>query len=547
MRAGRSILVCDCVCQGGSVDIRIAIQMDDAINQDAWDVVVIGGGVAGAATAYRILRKNAALRVLVVDRGDPPGKKIGESTVEVSTYFLGRTLGLTEYLTREHVIKQGLRFWFSNADCQTLEDCSEIGPGYHVNLPAYQVDRTKLDDEILRRAVAVGAQLLRPARVKQVRLQPGGEQVIDVKVGEATRTLSARWVVDASGPACFLARQEKWIVPNERHPTGSVWARFKGVKNWDDSELRERFPKFSQRCHGSRNSATNHVMGDGWWSWWILLASGEMSIGVVYDTRIEKFSERDGSLEERLMAMLQTSPVAREMLADAEIVPKSVVYRGNLPYHSKSIAGDGYILVGDAAGFLDPFYSPGLDWVAFTTSAALDLITSEAAQMDPAKSAADIDKRFLQSYHRWFEAIYEGKYIYKGDFELMRMAFVTDLAGYYFGMVMGIYKKGESEMSKPVFATAGTTVPFLLIRQYNRRLVKMALDRRRRGVFGRKNNGHAVKILSYTLDWKLPVRLIWSLRVWLWLEVTEGWRTWFRPVTLAGQDGNATLQRASDG
>lgn len=503
--------------------------MESEDSQIDWDVIIVGGGLAGSSTAYRLLMEKPSLRVLIVDRGDGV-KKIGESTVEVSSYFLGRTLNLSDYLSRNHVTKQGLRFWFTHTDCEELGDCSEIGPGYHVNLPAYQVDREKLDAEVLDRAENLGAKVLSPARVRSIKLEEGGVQQVEVRMGTDETVLTCRWLVDASGPARFLARQEGWVVPNERHQTSSIWARYTGVKNWDDAELRERFPEYSQRCHGSRNTATNHVMGDGWWAWWILLESGEVSIGVVYDERLVQFDPNDRDMKGRLRSLLVQSPVAREMLADATLVPDSVVYRGQLAYSSKQICGDGYVLVGDAAGFLDPFYSPGLDWVAFTTSLALDLIAKECPKERPlAKRVKAHNTNFKRSYKRWFEALYENKYLYQGDFQLMRMAFLADLAGYYYGVVRGIYKKGSCELIKPVFGELAATPPFLIIRLYNRRLAKIARNRRKRGVFGKTNKHHFETIRSYTLDWRLPVRLFFNLRVWLWLELKEGWRTWFRP------------------
>jgi len=139
---------------------------------NVWDVIVIGAGIAGAATAYRLLERDPALRILILDRANHSDKKIGESTVEVSSYFLGRTLNLSGYLSTQHVTKQGLRFWFSNEECETLDDCSEIGPTYHVNIPAYQVDRAALDEEVLHRAESLGATVLRPARVRSVELNP---------------------------------------------------------------------------------------------------------------------------------------------------------------------------------------------------------------------------------------------------------------------------------------------------------------------------------------------------------------------------------------
>ena len=497
-------------------------------------MIVVGAGLSGAATAYRLLEQNPDLRILILDRAEGGTRKIGESTVEVSSYFLGRTLDLGAYLNDRHVLKQGLRFWFSNGNCSTLGDCSEIGPTYQVNLPAYQVDRAELDEELLRRARAMGAEVMRPVRVRRIVLEAGGMQTVEVKSTEGEWAFQARWVVDASGPACLLARQEGWIVPNERHQTSAIWCRYRNVRNLDDNRLRAEYPGYSQRCHGSRNTATNHITGDGWWSWWIVLKSGEVSVGVVYDERLVEFPPYLTSMEGRMRYLLEKSPLARSLLERADAVPDSVVYRGKLAYHSKSIAGDGYILVGDAAGFLDPFYSPGMDWIAFTTSAATGLIASEGGGAAEAKQVNTI---FRRSYNRWFEALYQDKYLYLGDYDLMRMALLLDLGGYYFGVVRTVYAEGSKGLEYPVFGRLTTTVPFWIVRCYNRRLAKIALSRRRRSVFGWNNDGKACQLISYTLDWRLPLRLIWSLRIWLWLELSEGWRTWFRRLEPVGAKG----------
>src|SRR6185436_13632646 len=129
-----------------------------------------------------------------------------------------------------HLVKQGMRFWFANADTHTLADSSEIGPRYHVRLPSWQLDRSVVDEEVLRRAVAAGAELRRPAQVTGVRLSPGGQQVVIVREGAVTEEISCRWVIDASGFAALLARQEGWLEPNTDHPTASAWARWRGVK-----------------------------------------------------------------------------------------------------------------------------------------------------------------------------------------------------------------------------------------------------------------------------------------------------------------------------
>nr|MCU0751264.1 tryptophan 7-halogenase [Akkermansiaceae bacterium] len=176
--------------------------------RDDYDVIVVGGALSGSATATLLMRRNPGIRILIVEKAAQLGRRVGEATVEVSGYFLGRVLGLTQYLNEAHISKQGLRFWFANDKVGAIDEASEIGPRYLARLPSYQVDRAALDEEVLRRAEHVGVSVLRPATVSNIRLSPGGQQQLDVKQGEETRTLSTRWVVDASGLAALLARKE---------------------------------------------------------------------------------------------------------------------------------------------------------------------------------------------------------------------------------------------------------------------------------------------------------------------------------------------------
>src|SRR5437588_9609763 len=122
------------------------------------DVVIVGGALAGAATAILLLRDQPKLRVLIVEKTTLFPRKVGEATVEVSGYFLCRVLGLTQHLNEAHLVKQGMRFWFFNSETQSLEDCSEIGGRYLARVPAFQVDRAVLDEEVLRCAQAQGAE-----------------------------------------------------------------------------------------------------------------------------------------------------------------------------------------------------------------------------------------------------------------------------------------------------------------------------------------------------------------------------------------------------
>src|SRR5439155_6203377 len=188
---------------------------------------------------------------------------------------------------------------------------------YLSRVPGFQVDRAVLDEEVLRRAQALGAVVWRPASVSKVDLAAGGQQMLEVRSQEQTKNVSARWVVDASGVAALLARQEGWWRPNKAHPTTAVWSRWAGVKDWEGVELAKKFPKWAMACHGIRSTATNHFIGDGWWAWCIPLKGGDVSIGVVFDQRLVKWPE-NGSLGQRLKDFLMQHPVAQALMADAQ-------------------------------------------------------------------------------------------------------------------------------------------------------------------------------------------------------------------------------------
>src|SRR5437867_2992825 len=122
-----------------------------------YDVAIVGGALSGAATAIVLLQQQPELKILIVEKSSAFSRRVGEATVEVSGYFLGRVLGLTQHLNEAHLVKQGMRFWFFNSDTQSLSECSEIGGRYLSRVPAFQVDRAVLDEEVLRRAQALGA------------------------------------------------------------------------------------------------------------------------------------------------------------------------------------------------------------------------------------------------------------------------------------------------------------------------------------------------------------------------------------------------------
>ena len=500
--------------------------MDSASTYD-WDVVVLGGALAGSATACLLRRRNPQLRVLILERSQQLKRRVGESTVEISAYFLGRILGLTDHLLEKHIPKQGMRFWFANDQARALDQCSETGPRYNVRLPGYQVDRAVLDEHVLATAVSEGAVSKRSVRIRQVRLVEGGAQTVEWDdAGGTTHHTTTRWVVDASGVAAILARQEGWHVPNHAHPTATCWSRWTGVRSLDGRELSSKYPAWASRVKALRSTATNHITGRGWWAWFIPLKGGDVSVGVVYDQRLTELPPGP-NLGERLRTMLDTHPVARELLVEAQWREGDVHFRRNLAYSSSTYATDGAVVVGDAAAFIDPFYSPGMDWISFSTSAAANLIIESFRGRPVAPRVAKHNANFRQSYERWFRALYLNKYYYMGDFDLMTLAFRLDLGLYYVGIVTQPFKHGNHILESPPFTHRRSEFPYRIMSFYNRRFVAIAESRHRRGVFGRNNDRHHFGFISYEFNRRLPVRLAGLFCLWAGLELREGWRTWF--------------------
>ncbi len=491
-----------------------------------YDVVIVGGALSGASVAILLLTEQPQLRILIVEKTQAFSRRVGEATVEVSTYFLRHQLGLTSHLNHSHLVKNGLRFWFANEKTKTLADCSEIGARYLSRLPAYLVDRAVLDEEVLRRALTLGAELWRPAAVRNITLEPGGIQRVTIKRGDLELLVETRWIVDASGVAAVLARQENWLKPNLEHPTTAVWSRWSGVKDFDSPDLLRKYPEWSRECYGIRSTATNHLMGDGWWAWWIPLKSGDVSIGVVFDERRLDWP-KGGSLGDRLKSFLLQHPIGNELLAEAQWQEGDVHWRKHLPYYSTTFVGDGFALVGDAAAFLDPFYSPGMDWISYTASSAAHLILAQHHGEPTSPLIKRVNDDFTRSYSRWFDAIYRNKYDYMGEFDLLGLAFTMDVGLYYLGVASQPFLRGPAALREPYFATGPSTPFYHWMRTYNRRFARMAQVRRARGQLGRRNNRHRRMVKGFAFETSTIVTVLRAAGGWARLELLEGWRSWF--------------------
>ena len=478
------------------------------------DVIVIGGSFSGASTALLLKREAPDLRVALVERSMEFDRKVGEATTEVSGNFLTKRLGLASHLAQHHITKQGLRFWFANDKSDDFARCGEIGAFYQVRMPSFQVDRQVLDQHVLDLAVAAGAELLRPAKVASVDFKDG-ISIVHLESAGKPIVLRARWVVDASGRAAFLARKFSTLTPLPGHPTNSVWARFRGVKDLDGFELRSRYPEYARACQASRTAATNHLTGYGWWCWIIPLKGGDTSVGIVYDERLFTLPPGE-SLGSRLRDHVLKHPVGKELFGSAEVVPGDVKAYSSLPYFSTEIAGPGWQIVGDAAGFLDPLYSAGLDFCSWTVSAAVNRILMERTGGN--SDYPDLNARFLRSYHAWFQALIKDKYHYLGDADLMRAAFIMDIGWFYFGPVreLCICPKGGFERFPFDGPIDGAVAKFMALA--NRRLKSIAQRRRACGTYGANNLDHRAMVAGFEPTPKVLRTVLQGVRLWLRAE-----------------------------
>jgi flavin-dependent dehydrogenase len=489
-----------------------SLSMEGANMQVKFDVAVIGGAFSGAATALLLRRDAPELSVAVIERSAHFDRKVGEATTEVSGCFLTKRLALTHHLCHHHVVKNGLRFWFSRGSQDEFDRCSEIGAFYQVRLPSYQVDREVLDEHLLGLACEAGARLFRPAKLTSLELSDSGFSELTIRDSCGERQLFARWVIDASGRTALLARKMGVLRPVPEHPINAIWARFRNVKDWDGYDLMSRFPRYARSCQVSRASATNHLTGYGWWCWIIPLRGGDFSAGLVYDSRL--YTPPEGArLGDRLKAHLLTHPVGREIFMDAEYIEGDVKAYSMLPYYAERIAGPGWQIVGDAASFMDPLYSQGLDYCSWTVSVAVDRIVRES--QGTRCDLENLNVRFARSYRGWFEALYKDKYHYLGDKELMTAAFLMDLGLFFFGPVRSVVRCPKAGFSQFPFEGAfDGVVVRRLMSFYNQRLTRIAQKRHAAGVYGSMNLDSQTLLKGFE-----PTRHVWKL-------ILRGVRTW---------------------
>jgi flavin-dependent dehydrogenase len=305
------------------------------------EVVVVGGGPAGSTAATLIARDGR--RVLLLDRAEFPRFSVGESLMPASYWTLERLGVLDKLKTSPYPRKHSVQFFAKDGRSSVPFYFSEIDP--HESSVTWQVDRWSFDRLLLDNAREAGVEVRERANVKDVLFEGSRAAGVLVEYADGGREeISARVVVDASGQTAMMARKLKLknMDPKLRH--AAVFTRYRGAV----------------RDEGIDEGATSILQTDEdrSWFWYIPLPDDLVSVGVVgpidYLIAGRKSDPRIVFREE-----LERCPTLQARIDGAEQVTEVRVMR-DFSYISKRIAGNGWVMAGDAFGFLDPIYSSGV-------------------------------------------------------------------------------------------------------------------------------------------------------------------------------------------
>jgi flavin-dependent dehydrogenase len=381
---------------------------------ESYDVAILGGGLAGLTLGLQIKQTRPETTIFMAERreGYAPEAafKVGESTQEISCNYFGEVLGFREHLENEHIRKCGLRFWFPAGDNSELAERIERGPSADPPVPSYQLDRGRFENFLGAQALEAGIDLFGSTTIQGVDFGDEEHTITFTRGGE-TMTTRARWVADANGRA-FMLKKKLDLFEGNGHVINAAWFRLGGgldIEDWADPDDEEFFGRMSER--GLRRHSTNHICGEGYWVWLIPLSSGPVSIGIVADPRFHPWEEIN-TLEGALNWIAEHEPQLRESIAGREDKIEDYLNAKDFSYGCKQTfsGSDRWVLVGEAGAFLDPFYSPGSDYIAMANTFATDLITRSLDGEDVterAKAHDDLYKAAYRTHLSFYEQQYE--------------------------------------------------------------------------------------------------------------------------------------------
>ena len=147
--------------------------------QKKYDVVILGGGLAGLTLSIQLKNAKPDISILLLERRDTAAPlaahKVGESTVELASHYLREVLDLKGYLEEHELPKHGLRFFFKSHTKEDIASRVELGPRYRLPVPSHQLDRGTLENYMTKLTQEKGSDYLLGAKVSNVELVSGPE------------------------------------------------------------------------------------------------------------------------------------------------------------------------------------------------------------------------------------------------------------------------------------------------------------------------------------------------------------------------------------
>ncbi|HEV2707572.1 MAG TPA: ATP-binding cassette domain-containing protein [Pyrinomonadaceae bacterium] len=358
------------------------------------DVIVIGGGPAGSVLGTYLSK--AGVDHLIIDKAHHPRAHVGESLSHSTTGLL-REIGFLPLMEREGFIaKRGVSWttWFDEQQVDMSFD--DIEEGGH----AYQVDRGKFDERLLRFASEHGSRVFSGAEVDRINFNRAGHASgVTVKVGGSRFSLNSRLVVDASGRQSVLGRQLGLLRQASDHPQFAVHSWFTGVERGDAAT--------------ATNTHIHLLPVKRGWAWQIPITDEITSVGIVSGR--EHHVRSGESVEQFFKWTTSLNPILDERMRNASRL-REFRMDGNYCYAMERFAGDGWLMIGDAAFFVDPIFSSGVGDAMHSAKFASEAIIGALASGDSKAHAFRPYEQKMQTgltvWQEWVRLFYETSSIF---------------------------------------------------------------------------------------------------------------------------------------
>ncbi|MGH9310824.1 MAG: NAD(P)/FAD-dependent oxidoreductase [Vicinamibacterales bacterium] len=358
-----------------------------------YDVVVIGGGPAGSTVSTLLADRGA--RTGLFERERFPRFHIGESLIP-ETYWVLKRLGMLDKMRRSHFVKK-YSVQFVNAGGKLSAPFYFWDNTPHECSQTWQVVRSEFDTMMLENAREHGVDAHEGVHVLEVLFE--GDRACGMRIKDASgvrRDVRAKVVVDASGQAALLQNRFKLRLWDPVLNKGAIWTYWEGA----------------YRDTGRDEGATMVLQTpdrQGWF-WYIPLHGNIVSVGVV--APFDYLFRDRSSHEQTYCDEVERCQAVKERVRGATRTTGCFVTR-DYSYRSRQVAGEGWVLVGDAFGFLDPLYSSGVLLALKSGELAADAIAdglvrgdTSAAQLgrwgDDFNAGVDRMRRLVCEYYDGF-------------------------------------------------------------------------------------------------------------------------------------------------